>query len=84
MSRLPIHVRQGDLIGKRLNLHGFWMYYDEFLPKIRAALTEATKVVASGKLALPITATYRPPQIKEAIEHAQRGGRILLDFNQTT
>jgi NADPH:quinone reductase-like Zn-dependent oxidoreductase len=80
LSGVPIHVSQGDLIVKKLNIHGFWMYYDEYLPKIRAALTEATKVVASGKLTLPITATYKPSQIKEAIEHAQRGGKILLDF----
>src|ERR1700753_3051974 len=52
LSGLPIHVPQGDLIGKGLNIHGFWMYYDEYLPKMRAALTEATKVVASGKLTL--------------------------------
>src|SRR6478736_4987735 len=81
LSGLPIHVRQGDLIGKRLNIHGFWMYHEEYLPKIRAALTEATKVVASGKLSLPITTTYKPSQIKEAIEHSQRGGKVLLDFN---
>jgi NADPH:quinone reductase-like Zn-dependent oxidoreductase len=83
LSGLPIHVPQGDLIGKRLNIHGFWMYYEEYLPKMRAALTEATKVVASGKLSLPITTTYKPSQIKEAIEHAQRGGKVLLDFNCT-
>src|SRR5258707_786544 len=40
LSGVPIHVGQGDLIAKRLNIHGFWMYY------------EATKVVASGKLTL--------------------------------
>ncbi len=83
LSGLPIHVGQGDLISKRLKIHGFWMYYEEYLPKIRAALTEATKVVASGKLTLPITATYKPSQIKEAIEHSQRGGKVLLDFNHT-
>src|SRR2546426_4391862 len=81
LSGLPIHVPQGDLIVKRLNIHGFWMYYEEYLPKIRAALTEATKVVASGKLALPISATYKPSQIKEAVEHSQRGGKVLLDFD---
>ena len=81
MSRLPIQVRQGDLIGKRLNVHGFWMYYEEYLPKMRAALAEATKVVVSGKLSLPSTTTYKASQIKEAIEHAQRGGKVLLDFN---
>jgi NADPH:quinone reductase-like Zn-dependent oxidoreductase len=81
LSGLPLHLPQGDLIGKRLNIHGFWMYYEEYLPKMRAALTEATKVVASGKLSLPITATYKPSQIKEAIEHYERGGKVLLDFN---
>jgi hypothetical protein len=59
------------------------MYYQEYLPKIRAALTEATKVVASGKLILPISTTYKPSQIKEAIEHSQRGDKVLLDFNHT-
>src|SRR3981081_1528807 len=83
LSGLPIHVPQGDLIGKRLNIQGFWMYYGEYLTKIRGALTEATKVVASGKLSLPITATYKPSQIKEAIEHYERGGKVLLDFNDT-
>jgi NADPH:quinone reductase-like Zn-dependent oxidoreductase len=83
LSGLPIHVLQGDLIGKRLKIHGFWMYYEDYLPKIRAALTEATKVVASGKLTLSITTTYKPSQIKEAIEHSQRGGKVLLDFNHT-
>jgi hypothetical protein len=80
LAGLPIHLPQGDLIGKRLNIGGFWMYYEEFLPKIRAALTETTQVVASGRLSLPITATYKPFQIKEAIEHYQRGGKVLLDF----
>ena len=81
LSGLPIHLSQGDLIGKRLNIRGFWMYYEEFLPRMRAALTEATQVVASGKLNLSITATYKPSQIKEAIEQAERGGKVLLDFN---
>jgi NADPH:quinone reductase-like Zn-dependent oxidoreductase len=80
LSGLPIHVAQADLIGKRINIHGFWMYYEEYLPKIREALTEATRVVASGKLPLPVTATYKPSQIKEAIEDVQRGGKVLLDF----
>jgi NADPH:quinone reductase-like Zn-dependent oxidoreductase len=80
LSGSPSYLPQGDLIGKRLNIRGFWMYYEEFLPKIRAALTEATQVVAAGRLSLPITATYKPFQIKEAIGHYQSGGKVLLDF----
>ncbi len=82
LSGLPIHLPQGDLIGKRLHIQGFWMYYEEFLPRMRAALIEATQVVASGKLSLPITATYKLSQIKEAIEHSERGGKVLLDFDR--
>jgi hypothetical protein len=48
---------------------------------MRAALIEATEVVASGKLTLPNSATYKPSQIKEAVELSQRGGKVLLDFN---
>jgi len=81
LSGSPIQVGQGDLIAKRLNIHGFWTYYEEYRPKIPAALAEAANVVASGQLTLPITATYKPSQIKEAIEHAERGGKVLLDFN---
>jgi NADPH:quinone reductase-like Zn-dependent oxidoreductase len=81
LSGSPIQVGQGDLIAKRLNIHGFWMYYEEYLAKIPAALTEAANVVGSGKLTLPITTTYKLFQIKEAIQHSQRGGKILLDFN---
>jgi NADPH:quinone reductase-like Zn-dependent oxidoreductase len=83
LSGSPIQVGQGDLIAKRLNIHGFWMYYDEYLPKIPAALAEAAKLVASGKLTFPTTATYKPSQIKEAIEYSQRGGKVLLGFNHT-
>jgi NADPH:quinone reductase-like Zn-dependent oxidoreductase len=81
LSGSPIQVGQGDLIAKRLNIHGFWMYYEEYLAKIPAALTEAANVVGSGRLTLPITTTYKLFQIKEAIQHSQRGGKILLDFN---
>lgn len=81
ISGLPIHLPQGDLIGKKLRIHGFWMYYEEFLPKIRTALAEGAQVVAAGKLSLPITRTYKPSEIIEAIEHYQRGRKVLLDFN---
>ena len=83
LSGLPICLLQGDLIGKRLNVHGFWMYYEEYLPKIQAALSEAAGVVASGKLNLRADATYKPFEIRKAVEHAQRGGKILLDFNDS-
>src|SRR5438445_10555873 len=77
----PIHVAARVRSGTRCIIHGLCMSHEEYLPKMRAALTEAAKVVASGKLTLPVTTTYKPSQIKEAIEHSQRGGKVLLDFN---
>src|SRR5258705_5829159 len=73
LSGLPIHVLQADLIGKRLNIHGFWMYYEEYLPKMRAALTEAAKVVASGKLTLPVTTTYKPDRKSTRLNSSHLG-----------
>jgi len=81
LSGAPIQVGQGDLIAKRINVHGFWMYYEEFFPHIRAALDEGARAVASGKLTLPFATIYKPSQITAAIEHAERGGKILLDFS---
>lgn len=81
LGDLPIQISQGDLIVKGLQIHGFWMYYDEFLPKLRAATAEAMELIASGKLKLSATAVYKPSQIREAIEQTQKGGKILLDFN---
>ncbi|HEY2472650.1 MAG TPA: hypothetical protein VGI45_32995, partial [Terracidiphilus sp.] len=63
-------------------VHGFWMYYDQFLPKLQAATLEAMEVIGSGKLKLSATAVYKPSQIREAIEHTQKGGKALLDFNK--
>ena len=74
LSGLPRHLPQDDLIVKRLNVHGFWMYYEELLLKIRAALAEAPKVVASGRLSLPFTATGKP---------SESGAKVPLDFNDT-
>ena len=54
---------------------------DVYLPKMLSALAKAAEVVASGKLRLPITAAYKPSKITEAIEHYERGGKVLLDFN---
>jgi NADPH:quinone reductase-like Zn-dependent oxidoreductase len=40
---------------------------------------QAAKMIASGRLHIPVAATYPLSSIKEAIAHAQRGGKILLD-----
>jgi NADPH:quinone reductase-like Zn-dependent oxidoreductase len=40
---------------------------------------QAAKMIASGQVHIPVAGTYPLSSIKEAIAHAQRGGKILLD-----
>jgi NADPH:quinone reductase-like Zn-dependent oxidoreductase len=41
---------------------------------------QAAEMIASGRLQIPVARTYPLSSIKEAIAHAQRGGKILLDI----
>ncbi len=81
LSDLPIHLPQGDLIGKRLNIHGFWMYYEEYLPKMRAALTGGGKSSRLWQIKFVNHHNIQTvPKSKAAIEHSERGGKVLLGF----
>jgi NADPH:quinone reductase-like Zn-dependent oxidoreductase len=40
--------------------------------------------LASGAIRVPITATYSLSSLREAALHAQRSGKVLLDFRGTT
>jgi len=81
MSGKPGFVGPGNLFGKKLTVRAFWMFYDEFLEKHPAAAKEAASVMQSGQLKLPIDEIYPLSKLKDAVEHAQRGGKVLLDFN---
>jgi NADPH:quinone reductase-like Zn-dependent oxidoreductase len=60
------------------------MNHPDIEPKISAALREAVPLVASGAIRLPIAATYPLSSLHEAVLHAQRGGKVLLDLGSTT
>ena len=53
----------------------------DFLEKHNSALTEASEVMASGNLYLPTDGIYPLGRFQQAFEHAQRGGKVLLDFS---
>jgi NADPH:quinone reductase-like Zn-dependent oxidoreductase len=40
---------------------------------------QAAAMIASGRVHIPVARTYPLSAIKEAVAHAQRGGKILLD-----
>ncbi len=81
LSGQPMVVSQVDLITKRMKVHGFWMYLEQYLPKLNAAVRESERLLESGSLNVPIAATYPLSAINEAVAHATKGVKVLLDFN---
>jgi len=46
---------------------------------LRQQFGQAAAVIASGRVRIPVAATYPLSSIKGAVTHVQRGGKILLD-----
>jgi NADPH:quinone reductase-like Zn-dependent oxidoreductase len=80
----PVAINPFDLIVKRLIVKGFFLNHSDIEPKIHAALCETVPLVASGAIQVPIAATYPLSSLREAVLHAQRGGKVLLDLRGTS
>lgn len=76
----PVAINPLDLIFKRIVVQGFFLNHPDVQPKIPAALREAIQLVASGRIQAPIAATYPLSSVREAVLHAERGGKVLLEL----
>ncbi len=79
MSSKPMSISPLDVIFKPLTVRGFFMAHPEFAAKLAPAAAQAAEMIASGRMHIPVAATYPLSAIKEAVAHAQRGGKILLE-----
>ena len=79
MSEAAISISPLDAIFKDLTMRGFWLGHDESLAKSAPAMVQAAEMIASGQVRIPVAATYALSSIKDAVAHALRGGKILLD-----
>ena len=79
MSLKPMSISPLDIIFKPVTVRGFFMGHPEFAAKLAPAAAQAAEMIASGQVHVPVAATYALSSIKEAVAHAQRGGKILLD-----
>src|ERR1700687_1018340 len=61
-----------DVIFKPLTVRGFWLGHPESVAKMAPAVAQAAEMIASGRVNIPVAATYALSSIKEAVEHAQR------------
>lgn len=80
MSEGPMSINPLDFIFKPLTMRGFWLGHPEVAAKIAPAIVQAATMIASGQVHIPVAATYPLSAIKDAVAHAQRGGKILLDI----
>jgi NADPH:quinone reductase-like Zn-dependent oxidoreductase len=80
MSEAAISISPLNIIFKPLTIRGFWLGHPESTAKSAPAVAQAAEMIASGRVHIPVTATYALSSIKEAVAHAQRGGKILLDI----
>ena len=79
MSEAPMSLSPLDVIFKPITVRGFWMGHPEYAAKIPPALKQAAAMIASGLVHVPVSAVYPLSSIKEAVAHALRGGKVLLD-----
>jgi NADPH:quinone reductase-like Zn-dependent oxidoreductase len=79
MSLSPMSISPLDVIFKPITVRGFFMAHPEFAAKLAPAVVQAAEMIASGRVQIPVAATYGLSSIKEAVAHALRGGKILLD-----
>ena len=80
MSGSPMSINPLDVVFKPLTVRGFWLGHPEFAAKIAPAIVQAAAMIAAGQVHIPVAKTYPLSAIKDAVAHAQRGGKILLDI----
>ena len=71
-----IHPR--NLIYRGVTLRGFWLseWFQRARPgQVPTLYKRLVSILAEGKLHVPVAARYPLAQVKEAVEHAGRGGR---------
>ena len=81
VSGKPMELPGSLLIWKQLSVEGFFEGHPHILPKIAPLLRELVKMIGPGGIRQPIAATYPIDQVKEAVAHAVKGGRVLLSLS---
>ena len=79
MSGAPMSISPLDVIFKPITMRGFWLGHPQSAAKSAPPIAQAAEMIASGRVHIPVAATYGLSSIKDAVAHAQRGGKILLD-----
>ncbi|WP_230631628.1 zinc-dependent alcohol dehydrogenase family protein [Sphingomonas sp. Leaf37] len=67
-------------IFKQVTVHGFFLGNPDSAAAAPAAVRDVLPLVVNGALHTPVSGVYPPSAIVEAAIHAERGGKVILDF----
>lgn len=83
MSRQPVQLSGTDVVFRDVVVRGFWLYSPRFRdsPKIAEAMKLGARLVAEGKLKVPVAAAYPLTESAAALAHAAKGGKILFEVS---
>ncbi len=70
-------------IFKQVTVHGFFLGNPDSAAAAPAAVKDVLPLVVRGTLHTPISGIYPPSAIVEAAIHAERGGKVIIDFTIT-
>jgi mitochondrial enoyl-[acyl-carrier protein] reductase / trans-2-enoyl-CoA reductase len=74
----PGHIATNDLVFRDIHLRGFWLAsHIATLPKplVREVWSNMADMAGKNAVDVPVEATYPLDRIKDAVAHAERGGR---------
>jgi len=78
-SFAPLAISPLDVIFNDLTVRGFSLGNPAFVKQVPQAIREAARMIAIHEVTVPITAIYALNEIKAAVAHALRGGKVLLE-----
>jgi len=78
-SFAPLAINPFDVIFNDLTVRGFSLGNPAFAERIPQAIREAARMIAIQEVTVPIAAIYPLDEIKAAVAHALRGGKVLLE-----
>ncbi|WP_431258524.1 MDR family NADPH-dependent oxidoreductase [Roseateles chitinivorans] len=79
-SHEPMEVSAQHLIFKRINVHGFFEGHPENASRVPGVLNRLKEFLRPNGIRQPVAAVYPMAQVKEAVAHALKGGKVLLSF----
>src|SRR5260370_4312963 len=82
MSGKPGLASVVDIVFRNVAIRGFWLYNLEFSApsKVLEAIKTGARLIAEGKLHMPVAATYPLVAANEAFAHAQSRGQVLFQL----